>query len=128
MTLRGLAGLLVVAASTMVAEAHATDLPTSSLPLAAGTAAVVPCDGDGLDFRYTVNASGEVTAVTVVNVHASCAGGTLRITLTSNGADIGAGALVLPAESPWTGAYTVTLSPTPQSSSVTSTFVAIEGP
>lgn len=120
---------LVIGATTVAAAgaASASALPLSAGSLDAGSATVASCDSSGVDFRYAVDAAGSVTSVTVANIDAACQGGTLRVTLTNGGADVGTGSIQLPS-SGWTGSYAVSISPTPLSTAVTATYAAIEGP
>lgn len=107
--------------------ASASSLPLSSGSLGAGIGNVASCDGSGVDFSYAVDAAGSVTFVTVRNIDPACQGGSLSVTLTASGANVGAGSLQLPT-SGWTGTYTVPISPNPVSSAVTATYAAIDGP
>ena len=120
---------LAIGAATVAwaGAASASSLPLSSRSLGAGSATVTSCDISGVDYRYAVDGAGSVTSVTVANIDAACQGGTLRVTLTAAGADVGGGSVQLPT-SGWTGAYAVSVSPTPPSTAVTATYVAIEGP
>lgn len=128
MAARRFAWVIVAAATAGFAVvAHATNLPISPGPLGAGAATVTSCDSSGVDFRYALNSAGSVTSVTVANIDEGCQGGTLRVTLTNGGADVGTGSMLLPS-SGWTGSYAVSISPTPLSSLVTATYAAIEGP
>lgn len=129
MVVRRLPWLLIAGASVACAAvAHATSLPLSSAGIASGAAAVISCDADGVDFRYTVDDTGHVTSVTVAGIDAGCQGGTLRVTLTNGGVSVGDGSAILPAAGPWTGAHAVPVGPQPLSSSLTATYAAIEGP
>lgn len=122
--------LVLVFGAALVAwtgAAAASSLPLSSSSLGAGTADVTSCDSSGVDFRYAIDGSSSVTAVTVTNIDAACRGATLRLTLTNAGIEVGAGSVQLPATS-WTGTYVVSVSPTPPSTAVTATYAAIEGP
>lgn len=124
-----LSWLLIIGATTVCAVvAYATSLPLSSGGLASGVSAVTSCDPDGVDFSYALDDAGRVTSVTVADVDVACAGGTLRVTLTNGGTDVGAGSALLPSTGPWAGAYAVSVIPTPLSSSLTATYAAIEGP
>lgn len=127
----GIARLIWLAIGTVMVvwtgAAGASSLPLSPASLAAGAASVTRCDGNGVDFRYVLDGTASVTSVIVAGIDAACQGGTLRVTLTSTGVDVGTGSVQLPA-SGWTGTYAVSISPTPLSSSVTATHAAIEGP
>ncbi len=120
---------LAIGAATVAwaGQAAALSLPLSSGSLGAGSATVMSCDSSGVDYRYALDGAGSVRWVTVANIDAACQGGTLRVTLTAAGADVGEGAVQLPT-SGWTGTYAVSISPTPPSTAVTATYVAIEGP
>lgn len=120
---------LAIGAATIAwaGQAAASSLPLASSSLGAGTAAVPSCDSSGVDFRYALDGTGSITSVTVANIDPACQGATLRVTLTNAGVDVGSGSAQLPS-SGWTGAYTVSISPTPLSTAVTATHAAIEGP
>ena len=128
MAITRLAWLAIGAATVAWAGvASATSLPLSTSSLGAGSANVTSCDNSGVDFRYALDSAGSVTSVTVANIDAACQGATLRVTLAAAGADVGQGSVQLPT-SGWTGTYAVSISPTPLSTAVTATYVAIEGP
>jgi hypothetical protein len=117
----------VMATLACLGCAFAVTLPTSVPTLGAGAAAVSACDSDGFSYRYTVDTSGKITAVTVGSIAGTCAGGTLRITLTNGTASVGSGSAALPAVG-FSGSAAVTLSPAPASNQVTAAYTAIEGP
>jgi hypothetical protein len=124
--LRGLAvGGIVALAAAGIASAAA--IPATVRSLGAGSAAVSPCDADGFTYSYTVNTSGNITSVTVAGIASACAGGTLRLTLTSGTTSVGSGSSALPSVG-FTGSASVTLSPAPASSQVTAAYAAVEGP
>lgn len=112
--------------SLIVAGAVATGLPTTASSLGAGTAALVPCDGNGYSATYQQNASGQLTSVTLVNINAGCAGGTARVTLLNGSTVAGSGTANLPT-SGFTGSVVVTLSSTVNPSSVTKMAAVIDG-
>jgi hypothetical protein len=93
-----LAGAVVVGA--------AATLPTRSSQLAAGGAAVVPCDTGGVSVAY-IGAPGPVTAVQVTGLDAPCTGGTLHATVDDGaGGSTASGSAVVAS-----GSATVPLSP-----------------
>ena len=120
---------LAIGAATVAwaGAAAASSLPLTSSSLGAGSANVTSCDSSGVDFRYALDGAGAITSVTVADIDAACQGATLRVTLTDAGTNVGGGSVQLPT-SGWTGTYAVSISPTPLSTAVTATYVAIEGP
>lgn len=122
-----LASVAPIAILASVGMAAASAMPLSAPPLGAGTAVVNACDTDGFSLRHTVDTSGRLTVVTVGSMAAACAGGTLRLTVTSGTTSVGAGTVSLPS-SGFTGSATVTLSPQPPSSAVTAVHLVVEGP
>lgn len=107
--------------------AFAAALPIPAAPLAGGTAAVNACDTDGFTFRYAVDTSERITSVTVGAMAATCAGGTLRVTLANGATSVGSGTAALPSVG-FTGSATVSMSPAPLSSGVTAVYAVVEGP
>jgi hypothetical protein len=124
---RALLPLILLAIVGSLQMAAASSLPTTSARLGAGTAAVTACDGDGFTFKLTVNGIGRVSNVNVTGVNAACAGGTLKVTLVNDSANVGAGAASLPS-SGFTGTVDVAISPQPLSDGVTAVVSAVEGP
>jgi hypothetical protein len=120
----GAAILTAVVATT----AAAATLATASKHLGAGNAAVLACDANGFAFANVVNASGQVTSVTVTGIDTSCAGGTLTVTLTNaSAAAVGSGSAALPTVG-FAGTATVPMSPQPLSTSVQRYYGIILGP
>jgi len=120
--------LLIVLAGVCSLEAGAAaSLPTTAARVGAGTTAVAACDGDGFSFRHAIDSTGRITTVTTTGIHASCAGGTLRITLVNGTASVGSGSTALPS-SGFTGTADVTTSPQPLSSVVTAVYAVVQGP
>jgi hypothetical protein len=119
---------LALVAATLIVEVAAAASLTATVPtLGGGSAAVTACDTDGITFRHTLDSTGHVTSVTVSSIAAGCAGGTLRLTLTNGTTSVGSGSVALPS-SGFSGSATVTISPTPLSSSVTARYFAVDGP
>ena len=112
--------------SLIVGGAVATGLPTTAKSLGAGTAALVPCDGNGFSVTYQQNASGQLTSVTLGGISAGCAGGTARVSLLNGSSVLGSGTASLPS-SGFTGSVVVTLPSTVNPSSVTRTAAVIDG-
>src|SRR5919109_3445244 len=112
--------------SLIVGGAVATGLPITATSLGAGTAALVPCDGNGYSVTYQQDASGELTSVTLANINAGCAGGTARVTLLNGSTVIGSGTASLPS-SGFTGTVVVSLSSAVNPTSVTKTAAVIDG-
>ena len=112
--------------SLVVVGAVASGLPTSSSSLGAGTAALVPCDGNGYSASYQQNASGQITSVTLLNVNAGCAGGTARVTLLNGSSVVASGTASLPTNG-FTGTVEVSLSSAVNPASVTELAAAIDG-
>jgi hypothetical protein len=112
--------------SLVAAGAVATGLPTTATSLGAGTAALVPCDGNGYSVTYQQNAAGQLTSVTLVNVNAGCAGGTARVTLLNGSSVLASGTASLPS-SGFTGTVVVSLSSAVNPTSVTKTAAVIDG-
>jgi len=117
----------VTASLVCLQIAVAASLPTTASKLGGGTAAVSSCDADGFTFHHTIDSTGTITAVTVTSIAAACAGGTLRLTLANGTTSVGSGTTSLPS-SGFSGSATVTVSPTPSSSSVTAVYAVVEGP
>ena len=105
----------------------AASLTASAARLGGGSVAVTSCDAGGFVFHHVINSSGRIATVTVTGIHASCAGGTLRVTLVNGATSVGSGSVVLPS-SAFTGTADVTISPLPLSTGVTAVYAAIEGP
>ena len=118
------AGALVL---FLLQSGYASNLNVTTIKLGAGSAGVAVCDPDGLSFRYTSNNAGQVTQVSVTDIHAACAGGTLKVTLSNGSASVGTGSVSLPA-SGFTGTASVSLSPQPAATVITAARAAIEGP
>ena len=106
--------------------ALAASLAATAARVGAGTGAVTACDGDGFVFHHVIDTSGRITTVSVVGIHASCAGGRLRLTLTSGTTSVGAGSAVLPS-SGFGGTIDVSISPQPLSSGVSAVHASLEG-
>ncbi|MDP9270619.1 MAG: hypothetical protein M3P14_06585 [Chloroflexota bacterium] len=107
--------------------AFAASMPATSRALGAGTAVVAACDANGFTFKPALDATSHVTTVAISGIAAACAGGTLRMTLTNGTTSVGSGSASLPS-SGFSGSVTVTISPTPLSTSVTATYAVVEGP
>ena len=120
--------LLVALCGTtlIVGGAVAVGLPTAAKSLGSGTTTLVRCDSNGVGLTYQLNASGQLTSVTIDNINGACAGGTARVTLLNASTVIGSGTASLPT-SGFTGKVVVTLSSTVSPSSVTKTAAAIDG-
>ncbi len=116
--------MIAVALASASFGAAATLGGINARSLSTGSAAVASCDGDGVGLSYTMS-GGTVTDVTVTDIAAGCAGGSLRVVLADNaGASVGAGGSVIVAAT----TASVTLSPQPSSSNVAAAHVAITGP
>jgi hypothetical protein len=122
-----LAAVAPIAILTGLGMAAASAMPLTAPSLGAGTAVVSACDSDGFTLRHTVDTAGRLTAVTVGSMSPACAGGMLRLTVTSGSTSVGEGTASLPSAG-FTGSAAVTLSPQPLSSAVTAVYVAVEGP
>jgi hypothetical protein len=118
---------LVVATVVGTQTATAASLATTSGRIGSGTAAVSACDANGFTFLPSVDSSGRITTVTTNSIDAACAGGTLRLTLTSGASNVGAGAVTLPS-SGFAGTADVPISPQPLSSGVSAVYAVVEGP
>jgi hypothetical protein len=120
-------GIGAVLALVLLTGAVAASMSVTSSRLGGGTAAVNRCDTNGFTFLPTLDTSGRVTTVTVASIAATCAGGTLRLTIANGTTSVGSGTSNLPS-SGFTGSATVTISPTPLSTNVTATHAVVEGP
>jgi hypothetical protein len=107
--------------------AMATGLATSATGVGSGTGVVSPCDGDGFVFGHTIDSSGRIATVTTSGIHATCAGGTLRLTLVNGSSSVGSGSVTLPS-SGFTGSADVAINPQPLSTAVTAVYASVEGP
>jgi hypothetical protein len=112
--------------SLVVVAAAATALPVTSSSLGAGTAALVPCDGNGYSATYQQNGSGQIMSVTLAGINAGCAGGTARVTLLSGSSVVGSGSASLPAGG-FSGTAVVTLSSAVDPTTVTRLAAVIDG-
>ena len=119
--------LIVVAIAWSVHPGVASNLPMTATRIGGGTAAVTACDSNGFTFRLAVNAASRVPSVNVSGIHASCAGGTLRVTLVNAGSDVGSGSAALPS-SGFSGTADISISPLPTSDGITAVVAVIEGP
>jgi len=122
-----LAAIAPIAILAALGVAAASAMPLVTPPLGAGTGTVSACDTDGFTYRHTVDTAGRLTVVTVGSMAAACAGGTLRLTVTTGATSVGEGTAALPSAG-FTGSAAVTLSPQPLSSAVTAVYVVVEGP
>lgn len=122
----GLAVTFALAVAALELAAAAV-MPIPPAPLAGGTAAVNACDTDGFTFRHAVDTSGRISSVTVGSMAATCAGGTLRVTLANGTTSVGSGMAALPSVG-FTGSATVAMSSTLPSSDVTALYAVVEGP
>ena len=119
--------VIVLAVVFGLQPAAAASLTATAARVGAGIAAVLPCDGDGFAFHHVIDTTGQITTVTTTGIHASCGGGTLRITLVNGASSVGAGSAVLPS-SGFTGTADVAISPQPLSTGVTAVYAVVEGP
>ena len=119
--------LLALAVAWGLQAGFAAGLTTTAARIGAGTAAVSACDGDGFAFHHVIDTAGRIVTVTTTGIHASCAGGTLRVTLVNGTASVGSGSVVLPS-SGFTGTADVSISPQPASTGVTAVHAVVEGP
>jgi hypothetical protein len=119
--------LFVLAFGCGLQTASAAGLTATAGRLGAGTAAVAACDSDGFAFHHVVDTAGRIGTVTTVGIHASCAGGTLRLTLANGATSVGSGSASLPS-SGFSGWADVTISPQPLSTGVTAVYAVVEGP
>jgi len=118
--------LLVVALTSggLAFGAASTLGPMNAKAIASGAAPINRCDPDGFTATYNVS-DGNVVDVTIGDIAAGCAGGTLRLTLADEtGAAVGTGGPV----SVTSTSATVLISPQPSSSTVARSYVVIEGP
>jgi hypothetical protein len=127
MRLRAQLLLIVLVFGCGLQTAAAASLTATAGRLGAGTAAVGTCDGNGFTFRHVVDTAGRIGTVTTTGLHASCAGGTLRLTLVNGTASVGSGSAALPS-SGFTGSVDVAISPQPLSTGVTAVYAVVEGP
>lgn len=123
MTRLGLAAVALVLAGATVASA--AQLPFGNQTVGAGSSSVSRCD-TAVTATVTT-AANAVTGVTVNDVAAACAGGTLRATLTSDGTPV---ANLAPVTVPVGGGAVSLAVPAPQPapSSVTDVRVVVVGP
>ena len=105
----------------------AASMTTTAARVGAGTATVAACDGDGFAFHHVIDSAGRIVTVTATGIHASCAGGTLRVALVNGTASVGSGSIVLPS-SGFTGTADVSISQQPASTGVTAVHAVVEGP
>jgi hypothetical protein len=119
-------GLPAGAALLLAGAAAAGGLPVASVSLGAGTAELVPCDGDGVRMAYGLSVDARITTVTVWDIDPACAGGTVRLTLTGGTQVIGAATALLPATG-FDGSAKLNISAAPLATAVTRTDVAIDG-
>lgn len=120
---RSILGLVLALTLAGGTSAWATSLAISPRTLGGGTAAVPKCDSDGFEFRYAINTSSQMTSVRVTGIDGTCAGGTLRVTLTNGATSVGSGSVAVSGPT-----ATVPMSPTPASNLVTATYSVIEIP
>lgn len=113
---------LLAAAGAGVAAA--ATLATSSVSLGSGNAAVPICDSNGFTYTRTLSSGQNVATVTVSGIDASCAGGTLQLTL-ANAANVALGSGS--ASVTGSGNVTVTIAGTAPAASIASYKVAITG-
>jgi hypothetical protein len=119
--------LIVLAVACGLQGGAAASLTTTAARLGAGTAAVTACDPNGFAFHHVIDTAGRITTVSATGIHASCAGGTIRLTVVNGTSSVGSGSASLPS-SGFTGTVNVTISPQPLSTGVTAVHAAVEGP
>lgn len=116
--------LAIVAVATTATVATASSLGgVAGGTVGAGDAPIAACD-TGFTVSYTTS-GGNVTAVTVGDIAAACAGGVLRVTVkNSTGASIAAG-----GPQTLSGASdTISVAPQPAAEDVTGVDISIVGP
>jgi len=119
---RVLVAVLVATVVGGASYAFAATLLTTSKSLAAGKAAVTPCDSDGFTYTRTLNSSKNVTSVTVSGINAACSGGTLKLTLAgASNSSLGTGSAAVTSS----GAVTVSITGTAPAASVNAYHAAI---
>lgn len=122
--------ILAAGAATYAAFAAGLDPFTSGL-VAAGDAAVVPCDSDGFSVTYTTS-GGNVTAATVAGIaDPDCEGGELLLTLTDAGdASIASGGpLAIPTDGDTSpNSVVVSTGPQPAAELVAGYRIVVTGP
>lgn len=124
MRLRRLVFCLLVLIAGGVSYAAAATLTTGSKQVGAGNAVVPICDTDGFTYTRTLDASRNVTSVTVSGINAACNGGTLQLTLAdAANAALGSGSAAVDTS----GYATVTIAGTAPAGSVASYKSAITG-
>lgn len=117
-------GVAVVAAVALpVVVGHASSLALGARSLGAASTAVAQCDTDG--FTVVQNLTGaNVVSVTVGQIAAACAAGTLRVTL-NNGTANSSGSATVPGGG---GSMTVPLGSAVAADDAGQVDVAISGP
>jgi hypothetical protein len=122
MRLRRLSFLLLLLLAGGVSYAAAATLTTGSKQVGAGKAVVPICDTDGFTYTRTLDASHNVTSVTVSGINAACNGGTLQLTLADGAnASLGSGSAAVTTS----GSATITITGTAPAASVASYKSAI---
>ena len=116
-------GVLAAAAVALPVVGHASSLALGSRSLGTASTTVARCDTDG--FGVVQNLSGaNVVSVTVSQIAAACAGGTLRVTL-NNGTTNSSGSGTVPGGG---GSMTVTLGSAVAADDAGEIDVAVSGP
>ena len=117
-----LATVVVVTTATVAAASSLGGVAGDSM--GAGDAPIAACD-TGFTVSYTTS-GGNVTAVTVGDIAAACAGGVLRVTVkNSTGASIAAGG---PQTLAAGASATASVAPQPVAEDVTGVDISIVGP
>ena len=113
---------LVAACVGAASYAAAATLGTTSKALQSGRVSVPACDSDGFTYTRTLDASHNVSTVTVSGINAACNTGKLTLTLTdSSNASLASGTATVGT----TGNVTVTLTGTAPAANVKNYVVAI---
>ena len=114
----GLTGLV------MSVTASAASLPTGTINIGGGSAAVSTCDPDGFSATTFTTSAGKVTSVTVDGIAAACTGGSLSIDLTQGAASVAAGGPVTVTGTP----HVVSVSGAPDAWNVDGFRAVVIGP
>lgn len=112
----------VLIAVGTVSYAAAATLGTRTVTVGAGRVGVPACDSDGFAYTRALDASHNVTSVTVSGIDAACNGGTLQLALTNAAnAALGSGSGAVGTD----GSVTVSIAGTAPAAQVTAYRAAI---
>jgi hypothetical protein len=111
-------------ATGTVSYAAAATLSTRASTIGSGRVGIPACDSNGFDYTRALDASHNVTSVTVSGIDAACNGGTLQLALVNAaGAALGTGSAAVGSG----GSVTISVSGTAAAAQVTAYKAAISG-